>query len=106
MGEYDLPSQLNYIKKITGQEKVTYVGHSQGTSQMFSALATNEQFIKSRVNLFVALAPTTNLANSNFNNFISFLSRFESTVEENLAQKGIFELFGRGWETQFEKIIE
>ena len=106
MGEYDLPSQLNYIKKVTGQDKVTYIGHSQGTSQMFSALATNEESIKDSVNLFVALAPTTKLDNSSFINFINIVSSLEGFLEEQLAQISIFELFGKGWELQFEKIIE
>ena len=43
--------------KESGAKKVTYIGHSQGTSQMFYALANNLDFIKQRVNLFVAFAP-------------------------------------------------
>ena len=40
MGDYDIPANLEYICKLTGQEKVTYVGHSMGTTQMFYAMAT------------------------------------------------------------------
>lgn len=36
---------------------MTYVGHSQGTTQMFCALAENFAFFKERINLFIALAP-------------------------------------------------
>jgi hypothetical protein len=28
MGDIDAPAQINYIKKKTAQDKVTYVGHS------------------------------------------------------------------------------
>ena len=39
LGKYDLPAEIDYILKETGNQKIAYVGHSQGTSQMFSALA-------------------------------------------------------------------
>lgn len=32
MGTGDLPAVLDYITNLTGQEKVAYVGHSQGTT--------------------------------------------------------------------------
>lgn len=31
MGMYDCPAQVDYVRKHTGNEKVTYIGHSQGT---------------------------------------------------------------------------
>ena len=39
------------------RKQVTWIGHSQGTSQMFAALSTNEDKIADKVDLFVALAP-------------------------------------------------
>jgi len=42
MGKYDIPALVDKIFEITGKdkgEKISYIGHSQGTSQMFSALA-------------------------------------------------------------------
>ena len=39
LGKYDAPAQIDFVRHKTGFEKITYVGHSQGTSQMFSALA-------------------------------------------------------------------
>lgn len=32
MGEYDAPAQIDYVREHTGQDKVTYVGHSQGST--------------------------------------------------------------------------
>ena len=43
----------------TGQTNVTYIGHSQGTMQMFAALIENSEFFKSRINLCIMLAPVT-----------------------------------------------
>jgi len=39
MAEYDLPAAFAYISNYTNQ-KVNYIGHSQGTTQMFAALAS------------------------------------------------------------------
>ena len=41
MGMYDAPAQIDEVLKITGKQKISYVGYSQGTSQMFSALSYN-----------------------------------------------------------------
>lgn len=32
MGKYDAPAQVDYVRSQTGQKKVTYIGHSQGTT--------------------------------------------------------------------------
>lgn len=32
LGKYDLPAQVEMVLKKTGTEKLTYIGHSQGTS--------------------------------------------------------------------------
>lgn len=61
MGKYDLPAMIEFIRKKTGKEKISYIGHSQGTSQMFSALTYNTEFFSSRLDSFIALGPVTNL---------------------------------------------
>jgi len=40
MGQYDIPAMLDKIIEVSDNEKVSYVGYSQGTSQMLYALAT------------------------------------------------------------------
>lgn len=47
MGEYDVAAMVNKIYSLTWKSKISYVGHSQGTTQMFSALAENKKNIKS-----------------------------------------------------------
>ena len=39
MGKFDQPAQINFVRDYTGVEKLTYVGHSQGTTQMFYAIS-------------------------------------------------------------------
>ena len=39
MGIYDQPAFIDKILEVTGKDKVTYVGFSNGTAQMFYGLA-------------------------------------------------------------------
>ena len=42
MGKYDLPAMITAIlNHLPDYKKLTYVGYSQGTTEMFSALALN-----------------------------------------------------------------
>ena len=43
MGQYDLPAVLDHMTAQTGIEKHAYIGHSQGTSQMYYALAEYQE---------------------------------------------------------------
>jgi len=57
----DLPSMINYVLNKTGQDKLFYVGHSQGTMMGFGAFSN--QTIASKIRLFVALAPVAYVSN-------------------------------------------
>ena len=57
MGEQDIPEQVNYVRDYTRQDKITYICHSQGTTQMFYALSKRPNYYKERINLFISLAP-------------------------------------------------
>lgn len=57
MALYDLPATVDYIKKYTEVEKLSaYIGHSQGTIQMFARLCLTPEF-SDNMNIFVGLAP-------------------------------------------------
>ncbi len=71
MGKYDVPATLEHIYRDTQVEKITFIGHSQGTSQIFSGMSENITYYKQRLNGFVALGPVTNLKYST-----SFLIQF------------------------------
>lgn len=66
LAEQDLPSNIKKIREVTGVDKLTYIGHSQGCAQMFAALS--DPAVKDKVapylHSFVALAPAVYLANS------------------------------------------
>ena len=57
MGDFDITTSISYILDLTKKAKVAYIGHSQGTSQLFYALTNNEDFFAQRVSIFVALGP-------------------------------------------------
>jgi pimeloyl-ACP methyl ester carboxylesterase len=62
MGEYDAPAQIEYALNVAGQKKAAaFIGHSQGTSQMFYALSAHPDYWKQKIGLYVALAPVTSL---------------------------------------------
>jgi len=58
----DIPATVDYILGVTGLPELTYVGHSQGAT-IGLACFSNNITIASKINLIVALAPVTYLAN-------------------------------------------
>jgi len=66
IGKYDLPAFINYIKNITQQPSIYYVGHSLGTTELF-VFATTRPEMQSSIRTSFALSPcvyigqTTNL---------------------------------------------
>lgn len=63
MAHYDLPAMINYALQVTGQEKLFYVGHSQGTLIAFNGFADNPA-LGNKIKAFFALAPIYTLNNS------------------------------------------
>jgi pimeloyl-ACP methyl ester carboxylesterase len=63
MATYDQPAVWSYILEKTGQSQLTYIGHSQGTTQMFAALSENPEFFKPRLKKFIAIAPVLSVKN-------------------------------------------
>jgi len=56
MGALDVPATVRHIRSTTGAAKVGYVGHSQGTIQMFAALSEGS-LDPSHIAFFGALGP-------------------------------------------------
>jgi hypothetical protein len=52
---------IDFVLKTSGNKKLTYIGHSQGTSSMMSALSLGYGDLHTKVNLFVAINPIINL---------------------------------------------
>jgi len=46
MGTIDVPTFIDHILNKTGLEKLTYVGHSEGTTQMFIGTSMMPDYFK------------------------------------------------------------
>ncbi|SCU84255.1 LAME_0C08812g1_1 [Lachancea meyersii CBS 8951] len=53
---FDIPDTLTYILGVTHQQKLTYIGFSQGSSQAFAAFSINPQ-LRDKIKLFIGLSP-------------------------------------------------
>lgn len=56
MAAYDVPAVVDFVRNATGSPTVAYVGHSQGTTMAFGALATQAR-MRAVIRPYVALAP-------------------------------------------------
>lgn len=68
MGVYDLPAMIELIKIKSDVNKITYIGHSQGTTQLFVGFSEKSEYFNKNLNGFIGLGPITKLNNikSNF----------------------------------------
>jgi len=84
MATIDMPAQISYVLEQTGQSKLTYIGHSEGTIQAFAGFLANSSLVNN-VNLYVALAP------------VAYVQYVESIIVKALAAlrtEDIFFLLG------------
>jgi len=55
MAAFDIPSMIDYICDLTTYDKIDYIGHSQGTTELFIHAMTNPEYVNSRIRRYVAL---------------------------------------------------
>lgn len=95
MGDYDIKANIDFILRQTGQSKVTYIGHSQGTTQMFAGLTSRASaYLNSKVKKFIALAPVV-LPRSCSSPIISQLAA-DPFLAKALTTLGVTEVLGGG----------
>ncbi|XP_050393750.2 gastric triacylglycerol lipase [Patella vulgata] len=87
MAKYDLPAVVDYVTSTTQTDKVTYIGHSQGTMIGFAGFSEN-QTLSEKIELFVALAPVARVRH--IESPIRLFAPFAYELEF------LFELFGKG----------
>lgn len=99
MGMIDVPTMIHYVLDYTGHETVGWVGHSEGTIQMFAAGTSTDNgdsYLKSaieKVNLFVALAPVAYVSNMQ-SKILELLAH--SDILDRLMERGIYEFLPYG----------
>ena len=101
MGRYDVPANIQYVLGITGQATLDWIGHSQGTAQLFAALTdpATRDYVNAKVRKFLAMAPIVYLSNSqvfplrvlatqqkvisNFSNLLGIYLLFPASCQSN-----------------------
>lgn len=64
LGTKDTPAIIDYILGLTGFEKITYIGHSEGTTQIMAGASLIPQFYKDKMLVSVFLAPPAAMRNN------------------------------------------
>lgn len=77
VGYYDLPAMIDYALNSTGQEKLKYIGHSQGTTS-FWVMGSERPEYNDKISLMVALSP------------VAFMSHLKSPIIRLLSPTGGF----------------
>jgi len=95
MGTYDIPADLNYITNLTKVPKVTYIGHSQGTTQMFYGLSELQSYYASKVNLFVALGPVTKITGDS--GYMYEIAQNYDEIDDWAKMYNYYEVMPRNW---------
>jgi pimeloyl-ACP methyl ester carboxylesterase len=88
MAKYDEPAVIDYVLKKTGQNNLSYIAHSQGTTLMFTALAENFGNLNDKINLFVAMAPVTYLQDST-DALMRYASDFFPYLQSSFKDMGV-----------------
>ena len=96
MGTGDLPAVIDYILERTNQPKLAYIGHSQGTTQMFYALSNNKAFFRDKVSIFVALAPVTKITNQKAD-MVSIAADLYVAIDDAAELIHLYEIGGANW---------
>lgn len=87
MADFDIPSAIPFVLQQTNKQKLTYIGHSQGTLQMFAHLSSDPTFMQ-YLNIFIALAPVGTVRHMEIP-FFSILEKFP--LIKALEDKGVYE---------------
>jgi len=75
--KYDFPAMINYILNKTGQEKLYYVGHSQGSVMAHAGLVETPE-LQSKIKVYFALAPISRM--NHVNGDVKSMASWESEL--------------------------
>ena len=78
MGVYDIPAVIEHILHKTNLSTLSYVGHSMGCAMFFVAMIKHPE-LNDKIDVMVALAPATSLAN--MKSPIQYATPFASIIE-------------------------
>uniref|UniRef100_W8C916 Lipase 1 n=1 Tax=Ceratitis capitata TaxID=7213 RepID=W8C916_CERCA len=104
MGKYDLPASIDYILEETEEEKLHYIGHSQGTMTFWIMCSEHPEY-SDKIILMQALAPVAYVKHSK-SPVVEFLAFFQDPLSMLLKLIGAHEFLpGNEFMTMFSQII-
>lgn len=62
MGVYDLPAMIDHVLETTGQQRLSYIGHSQGTT-VFYVLCSEKPEYNRKIKVMISMAPSAYMSN-------------------------------------------
>lgn len=89
IGIYDLPAMIDYVTTFTGQPKIQYAGHSQGTTSFFIMASLRPEYNDKILSAHM-LAPVAFMSNL-VSPFVRALSPFVDQVEWIMNMLGVYE---------------
>ncbi|KAL6438007.1 hypothetical protein ACFW04_004350 [Cataglyphis niger] len=89
IGIYDLPAMIDHVLETTGQEKLFYLGHSQGTTSFF-VMATEVPEYQDKIKAMFAMAPIAYCGRMK-SPFLQLLSQFSNTLDTMTSLIGMHE---------------
>jgi len=97
----DTKANIEKIIDQTGEDKIYYVGYSQGTTQLISGLTTDNDWYTDRLHRAVMLAPC-------FTRFYPdlFLQWEYNNSLATFREDGIYAIYGPNWNEDKKKICK
>lgn len=82
IGYYDVPASIDYVLNATGETKMHYLGHSQG-SAVFLMMASEKPEYMDKIEMFHAVNPAVYMSHLE-SSLISFVARHSDTFDVSL----------------------
>ena len=101
MGIYDVPAEIDFILNLTGHSNLTYIGHSQGSTQMMIGLSMIPDYYDKKLNLFIALNPAIRMANITDHMTLIAASK-QDKILARIEKHGTYNLFAPNETEQLE----
>jgi len=89
IGSLDLPVVIDYILALTGQEKLFYVGHSQGCTSFFT-LTTMRPEYNDKIRLAVQFGPAVYMDHMT-NPFLPDIAKYEQNMTQSALDHELYE---------------
>ncbi|XP_046973763.1 lipase 1-like [Vanessa cardui] len=94
IGFYDIPATIEYVLNYTREDKLNYVGYSQGAGTFFIMCSERPGYCD-KANVFIGLAPAARQTNTKSVPYKTFLEGVRY-LEQALATTGLYEIFAKG----------